>query len=97
MNIVNNLSYVICIFIKFVLIDFNKDFKLEFSIEVLNVFVYIRYLNYEWYNGNYFFLCFVKRENFFFFFKKFNLILNVDGFIGVVFVDLFNNCGCFIG
>lgn len=46
MNIVNNLSYVIFIFIKFVLIDFNKDFKLEFSIEVLNVFVY-RYLNYE--------------------------------------------------
>lgn len=66
MNIVNNLSYVICIFIKFVLIDFNKDFKLEFSIEVLDVFVY-RYLNYEWYNGNYFFLCFVMRENIFFF------------------------------
>lgn len=27
--------------------------------------------------------------------KKPNLILNVDGFIGVAFVDLLNNCGCF--
>ena len=27
--------------------------------------------------------------------KKPNLILNVDGFIGVTFVDLLNNCGCF--
>lgn len=46
MNIVNNLSYVICIPIKPALIDFNKDFKLEFSIEVLNVFVH-RHLNHE--------------------------------------------------
>lgn len=29
--------------------------------------------------------------------KKPNLILNVDGFIGVAFVDLLNNCGCFTG
>ena len=27
--------------------------------------------------------------------QKPNLILNVDGFIGVAFVDLLNNCGCF--
>ena len=27
--------------------------------------------------------------------KKPNLILNVDGFIGVAFVDLLRNCGCF--
>ncbi|XP_069111332.1 ATP-citrate synthase-like isoform X1 [Argopecten irradians] len=27
--------------------------------------------------------------------KKPNLILNVDGFIGVAFVDLLSNCGCF--
>lgn len=46
MNIVNNLSYVIFIPIKPALIDFNKDFKLEFSIEVLNVFVH-RHLNHE--------------------------------------------------
>lgn len=44
-----------------------------------------------------FFSCFVKRENFFFLLKKPNLILNVDGFIGVAFVDLLNNCGCFTG
>lgn len=46
MIIVNNLGCVICIFIKFVYINVNRDFKLEFSIEVLNVIVY-RYLNYE--------------------------------------------------
>ena len=27
--------------------------------------------------------------------QKPNLILNVDGFIGVAFVDLLKNCGCF--
>ena len=31
----------------------------------------------------------------FFLFQKPNLILNVDGFIGVTFVDLLKNCGCF--
>lgn len=28
-------------------------------------------------------------------FQKPNLILNVDGLIGVAFVDLLRNCGCF--
>ena len=29
------------------------------------------------------------------YFQKPNLILNVDGFIGVAFVDLLRQCGCF--
>lgn len=45
-NIVNNLSYVICIPIKPAYLNVNRDFKLEFSIEVLNVIVH-RHLNHE--------------------------------------------------
>lgn len=46
MIIVNNLGCVICIPIKPAYINVNRDFKLEFSIEVLNVIVH-RHLNHE--------------------------------------------------
>ena len=36
-----------------------------------------------------------KFNRFLFLLQKPNLILNVDGLIGVAFVDLLRNCGCF--